>query len=282
MNSNAQILFDYRAASATGLARIAWIDLRYTPTSIFSFVRCELHKLIPCGIGYGFGETMILEHPSDVQVFKCDEGKSIDQLSALLMGKISALVGYALVYVRYYLAPLPSLWTALYGCAQFLLSMSQSLFIRAKEFRISNRFTCRQRGKVSDSHVYANCASGLRQCLMLDFYREAGKPFARRCARDCERLDFALYRAMELDFDIAYFRELELARRDRESRLRECEAIVSSARTEARKAGFLTCFGSAKESVKGFIQSPQSILQYLGVNLPSSGRMLLISGNWIA
>ena len=71
---------------------------------------------------------MILEHPSNVQIFKYDDCKSIDEFSALLMGKISALVGYALMNVRHYLAPLLSLWTALCGRAQFLLSLCKSLF----------------------------------------------------------------------------------------------------------------------------------------------------------
>ena len=50
---------------------------------------------------------MILEHPANIQIFKYDECKSIDEFSAFLMGKISAPVGYALVYARDHFAPLP-------------------------------------------------------------------------------------------------------------------------------------------------------------------------------
>src|SRR5215208_3266159 len=71
---------------------------------------------------------------------------------------------------------------------------------------------------------------------------------------------------MELDFDIANFGELELARRDSKARLRKREAVVSRARTEAREAWFIAGFYPAKECVKRFIESPQDILQYLRVN----------------
>ena len=36
---------------------------------------------------------MILEHPLEIEFFKGDEGKLIDQLSTFLMGKIATTVG---------------------------------------------------------------------------------------------------------------------------------------------------------------------------------------------
>src|SRR5215208_8001316 len=155
MNTNAQIFLDKFTTARTDLARVAGIDLHRTASSVCSFVRCELHKLTPCGICDGFGETVILEHPAYIQVFKYDDCKSIDQLAAFLMGKVAALIGNAFVYVRDGLAPLVALWRAFLGGAQFTLSLCQSLFFRAKESRVSNRLTVRQDGKFFQAHVNA-------------------------------------------------------------------------------------------------------------------------------
>jgi len=266
MNANAQIFLDYLTAAATSLAGVAWIDLHDTTPGAFSLVRGELDKLVPCRVCDGLGETMILEHPAYVEIFKYDECKSIDQLAALLMGKVAALIRDAFVYVRDCLTPFAALWTAFLGGAQFLLSLCQPLFFGAKESRICNGFPVRQHGKFFQAHVYARRLGDDRQRLMLDFCREASEPFARSRAGNGERLYLALNRAMQLDFDLADFRQLEFARLDSKTGLRIGEAVVSSASAETRKAGFLACFDSAKESIKGFVQSPENVLQYLRVN----------------
>ena len=99
---------------------------------------------------------MILEHPAYIQVLKDDDCKSVDQLSALFVGKISAPVCYALMNMRHYLAPLLSLSTALCGCAQFLLSLCKSLLISAKESRVSNMLAGRECGESLKPTIYTN------------------------------------------------------------------------------------------------------------------------------
>ena len=108
MHSNAQAFLDNLSAAATRLTGIAWIDLCALSISVCCFIDRELHKLIPCRVCYGLGETMILDHASDIQVFKYDGAVLVDQLPAFFVGKISALVRYTFVHVRHYLAPLGS------------------------------------------------------------------------------------------------------------------------------------------------------------------------------
>src|SRR4051812_44330780 len=112
MDANAQILFDDLAAAATHLTGVVGVDLYDHTPGAFCLVRGELYELTPCGIRDGFSEMVILEHPVNVQAFKGDEGKPISQLAALLVGKISAFVGDAFVYVGDYLAEFAPLWTA--------------------------------------------------------------------------------------------------------------------------------------------------------------------------
>ena len=212
MNTNAQIFLDQLSAATTHFACVAWIDLHCTSTSVFSFVRGELDKLTPCRVCDGFSQTMIFEHPSDVQLFKYDDGKSIDQLPAFLMGKISAFVGDSLVNVGNYFAAFLSLWTAFCSRAQFALSLCQSLFIFAKEFRIGNSFTVRQHGKLFQANVnaYAFFRFG-KGCASHSTDKQAYHlPVELRA--DGQRLDFAFNRAMQFDFDFADFRQLEFAR----------------------------------------------------------------------
>ena len=85
MKTNAQIFLDKLTTARAHPARIAWIDLHRTPPSVCCFVRCALHKLIPRSITDGLGETMILEHPANVQILKDDDRKSVDQFAAFLM-----------------------------------------------------------------------------------------------------------------------------------------------------------------------------------------------------
>src|SRR5215470_1347497 len=97
MNTLAQIFLDYAAAAATHPARVAWIHLYHTSPSFFRFVHCVLYQLTPCRVCDCFSETVILEHPSYIEILKHHYCKQVYQFPALLMRKILALVGYSLV-----------------------------------------------------------------------------------------------------------------------------------------------------------------------------------------
>jgi hypothetical protein len=141
MYPNAQIFLYYLTAATTHLAGVAWIDLHRSPTSVFSFVRGQGCKLTPCRVCDGLSETMIFEHPSEVQLFKDDDTKSIDQLSTLLMGKFSAFVSDSLIQMGYYFAAFATFWTAFLFCTQFALYFGESLLLFSKELMISVSLT---------------------------------------------------------------------------------------------------------------------------------------------
>ena len=173
MNTNAQIFLYDPTAAATHLAGVAWIDLYDTTSGAFSLVRGVLHKLTPCSICDALGETMILEHAANVQVFKYDECKSTDQLAAFLMGEVATLVCNALVNVSNHLAPLVPFWTAFLCRAQFPIRLRQPLFCGAEKARVCDGFTIRQRGKFFQPHVYARRLCDDRQRLDFAFDTEA-------------------------------------------------------------------------------------------------------------
>ncbi len=117
MDTNAQTFRDYLTAAATHLARVARIYLHHTTPGTFSLVRCELDKLTPRRIRDGFGEPRVLEHPANVQIFKYDNSKAVEEFATFWMSKV---------------APLVALWRAFPSGAQFLLSLCQSLLFKAK------------------------------------------------------------------------------------------------------------------------------------------------------
>lgn len=70
------------------------------PVSLFDLPPCpaglvltEADKLRPTGIGDGFGQVLVFEHPVDVQVLKGDIAVPLYQIVAELVVKILALVG---------------------------------------------------------------------------------------------------------------------------------------------------------------------------------------------
>src|SRR5437868_4997767 len=103
-NSNPQFYLTQHSTATTPLTGVAWVDLHHSPTSIFSFVGGIGHNLTPGSVSNGFGQAMIFQHPSDVQLFKDDNGEAIHQLSAFLMGKIAATIGDSLMNVSNYFA----------------------------------------------------------------------------------------------------------------------------------------------------------------------------------
>src|SRR5687768_13351388 len=109
MNTQAQIFLDVFSAARTHLTGVAWIDLPCTSPSFFRFVRCEIDKLTPGRVCDCFGETVIFEHPVDVELFKNDDSESVDQLAAFLMSKVSAPVGDAFMNCGNYLATFTAL-----------------------------------------------------------------------------------------------------------------------------------------------------------------------------
>jgi len=82
------------AASAANLARVSRIYSFKRPASVLSFAFRHREKASPSHIADCSGETAILDHPADVQIFDSDRVKSSDQISRYLMVKIFSTARY--------------------------------------------------------------------------------------------------------------------------------------------------------------------------------------------
>ena len=65
---------------AANLARVSWIYSFKRPASVFSFAFRHREKAPPSHIADCSGETAILDHPANVQIFDRDRVKSSDQI----------------------------------------------------------------------------------------------------------------------------------------------------------------------------------------------------------
>jgi hypothetical protein len=73
------------------------VDRVYLTTGTFSLVGKYGAELAPCGITDALGETMVLDHTFDVQLFNGNDAEAIDQTTGILMTKIMAAVSDTLV-----------------------------------------------------------------------------------------------------------------------------------------------------------------------------------------
>src|SRR5271154_6731832 len=81
-------------------------------------------------------------------------------------------------------------------------------------------------------------------------------------ALDGQCLDFAFQLAMQLNLDVADFRQLQFVR-EFESRLRVREGIVPMLALESRKARFLMALHSKEKGFERFVHAAENILQDL-------------------
>ena len=84
-------------------------------------------------------------------------------------------------------------------------------------------------------------------------------------AYDRQRLNLPLNRTVQLDFDVADFRERQ-ASVQAESSLRVGERVVAILRTKTRKARHLPALDTKEKGLESFINAAQGILQHLTTN----------------
>jgi len=259
MDALRQIFNDHCPARGATLTCPAWVNRSHTSTSVRRFIGRVSNQLTPRRILNALTQTVILNHASDVQIFKGNESEHRNERVAELMCEVTAAISYALMDASCRLAFL------------FSLCLRKCLLIYAKESWVSYLFAYGKCGKRVQANIYPNHLIALRQRLCFHFHREASVPLAGGRACDGERLNFAFNGAVQLDSHVPDFRETQASIFEDEAGLSVGERIVSFARAEAREACLLLCFDAPKECLKGFIQSPQYVLQYLAVNVIEFG-----------
>lgn len=134
MDTLRQLFFDKLTTTGTKLAGVARINQYHRSPSVFRFGDGALYELIPGYIGHAFVDGLFAVglHAHNVQIFKHDDLVGIDQLAGLLMGKVLAPLGNALMDVvqgEYCFAPFRA---SLFQSGHLALDTFQVIFILLK------------------------------------------------------------------------------------------------------------------------------------------------------
>src|SRR5947207_448059 len=106
---------------------------------------------------------MILHHIEDHQIFNTDNAKSLDDLTALLMGKIVSLICNPLVSASNYLLALLSFFTTIGSSRQFFLGLRQVFLFFAKKAGIINFFASAESSEVDQIGIQSCRFHTIRQ-----------------------------------------------------------------------------------------------------------------------
>ena len=129
------------------LACIGRVHRDVLPTSVCCFVGEVSGKLRPRGILNTLGQTVVMHHPVDRQIFDSDEVASVNDTPALLVTKIAPPIPNALMHARNNLATLPAFRRALWRSRKFALGTLQVFLISTQKLRARHLLTRREGGR---------------------------------------------------------------------------------------------------------------------------------------
>ena len=260
-------------APAAILRGVGRIDFDKLSASFFRFAGQLRKEGRPRGICNAFGQTMIMQHSLDLQIFHADHPKTVNNLPTLLMGEIVPFEGNPLMDSRNHLPMLAAFSCALGQFGEFPLSLCQCLLFLAEKPGVLNCFGIGKGGKGFEPNINPHRGRGFWQSFRLTLHREGDIPFA--CRGTLYRTGFHLPpdRAMIDHVETANFRETDpFIMGDAKATLGEGERVIAARALETGKAGFLSLFShSAKEGLEGQIDTHGHILQHLGMHILQSG-----------
>src|SRR5450755_170238 len=267
------------AAILTGVGRV---DFDERSASFFRFARELVKELRPRRVTDAFCQTMVVNHPVDLEVFDADRPEAVNDLPTLLMGEVLAPERDTLMHTGNGLAMLAPLGCAFRQFGMFTLHLCQCLFFCTEEARVLDLFPAREGCKGCESHVNTDLSINWFKAFGLTFYGEAHVPLARRGTGNRAGFDGTFDLAVRDHLDAANFREAHpVIMRDAKPRLREGETIVAIGPTEARVSRLLTRLEATEEGFHGEINAYRDILQHLGVDTFERGTLLFEQGEGV-
>jgi len=210
------------------------------------------------------GKTMVMHHPVHAQVFHRNHTEAVYDLSAFLVREIITLEGDTLMDTSNRFTMLTPFWGAFCQSGVLALYSCQCLLFLAKEMRVSDLFTGRERRKGFESNVNAYLGRHIWQAFWFALNRKASIPLARTALVDSERFDLAAYRTVIDHFDAPHFGQRDApVMRERKARLWEREAIITVTTSKTRIAWGFTSTQPSEESFEGQIDTDRNMLQDL-------------------
>lgn len=254
------------AAIRASLRSVGRVDCSDNSIGAFCLIDCVLNSLVPANIRNRFAKTMVFDHSFDVQIFKENSVVIFNEKVRDLMSKIGTSVFNSIVNLRNYFALFIAFFRASRLLAQPSLSDAENLFITLKESRIINFNAVAQGAECFQANVNSDATTSRLKNFCCSFNRKASKPFTARITGNRQSFNLSNYCAMKFNFQFSDFRKRQIIIVQTESALSECKRIISKLSLKSWKASRMCQFDSAKETLEGFVESFQNVLQNLRMN----------------
>jgi hypothetical protein len=285
MNTNRQRLFNRTTAPWAKLACPSGVNFWSLSSGAFSLIGKHKQKLRPASITHTFAYVGTGQ-AHDVEFLDKDNPVGVDQLAAEFVMKVKTLVSYLLMQVANLTGQFDVPATALLTTRAHLLKLGQFFFTGSEPARILNQFASGQGRKVFKAHVNPNASCGCGQGFDIrHFNLKRGKPITQVVTLENYLLDFGVvgqgavlkhsYIAYSLDIKPVAFQPYPVVV-DVANRLKPPFAFVTG------EAWLLALPYPAKESIKGFVELSQSLLNRTivdkgGILIKGANRLELVS-----
>ncbi len=266
---------------ATRLARVGRVHGDVLATGPFCLVRNHTPKTSPRCITDAFSQTMIVKHTVHFQILNCNQSEAVDYPAGMLVREIVSTPLGALMHTGHYFASLRTGERTPLLPRQKTIGPGKSLFLRAKEARISNLITSGESGKRGETNVYTDLLTGHGQSVGFPLAREGDVPLARTAPANTYSLGRTLYGTMEYHPDRADFGQMQNVTNKvtPTGSLRITQTIVTPIAPKAWVSNLLfTSLHTTKESLESKVYTNSNILQYRAMNRIKCRAFLLKSG----
>ena len=253
------------------LRRIGGVYRNVSSTGTCSLAEEDRGKLSPRSVLDTLGETAVMHHLVDREVFDSDHVEAIDYPSALLVREVVTAESDAFMDTSNWFAALRPFRRSLRLFRKASLHLRQRLFVSPEESWIGDPLTCGERCEVGEANVNAHRLGRLRRCLIRNGFAGKGDvPFARAGALDTARLDAPLNGSMEHRSHTTDLRQGDatIFRINPPPTLWVGKRIVAPNSTKPWVARGLPCLHATEEGFHPKVNAGSNILQDLAVNTP--------------
>jgi hypothetical protein len=259
MHANTQIFWNDLTARRALLSCASRVDFDQSPTGPFCLVGQEIKEHRPCRIVDVSVEDSVVavDHLFGLQVFDKNRTESIYYIPAELMQKVFALIADFGMKSGKILSGLAG---ALFG--MFTLKIFELFFGLFQVLRVVYDIAVGHRGKDLDADINSYLIGAWWQGFWRDIIAGESGVEMPVLTLDCNGLDLAFQVPVQLDPDASDVLDIEFAvlQSDAVTVGRERDRIEAIPAFEPGESWRVSCFDTAKESLKRFVQAPQDIL----------------------
>lgn len=250
-------------ATGARLTCASRVDFHKHAPSTFSLVREHEKEGRPPSIMYRLARTATRKC-LDVQIFDGDKAVSVYDLSRFLVVEVPSLIANVVIPALQQQKGLTLSVRVFRAAANTPLESFQFGLSVPEPSRVLYGAAVACGSKGSNPNVNADRVWIKGQRLGITLHAKQRIP-ASRFPLNREGLDCAFKRTVQLDPDVADFREPDFVSLQRVPNLPKCNAVIACLRSESWVAWLLSILRSSKECTKGEVDALQYILKHVSV-----------------